>query len=359
MKVNKYDFLDALDVSILAVSKISAIEEMLNFNFVRNQIITYNGPALLNVPFELDNLVFSVPAVKFLKAVSVMPDEFTLTQGEVSITLEGEEKKTKTAFGIAQYTEHNDILDVAKKNTHKMKDVEWKDTPDNFLTGIKLCMFSVSKISNLGTLSCLQIKGKYITSSDNARISSFEMNKEMDEFLLPIENSKILLTLQPYKYRISPDENTIQFITEDDITITIRTVVGTYPEYKSVAFMKYDNYEDLILPKEVLEMANSVGIINNDMTDAEQMISISMEKNMITVATNSVAGWGRKTIELEEEIEGTFETTMRLPSFVEIVKYTSEIRIVKDLDRIVFMADNFRHVLPTAQKKKGKKASKS
>ena len=359
MKINKEELLEAMDVALFAVSKNSAIEEMLNFNFTNGQIVTYNGPLLLSVPFDLEGIEFSVPAGKFNKAIMAMPDEFTLEKKNECIELNGKKGKTKTNFGIASYNEHNDIVDIAVKNKRKLKDVEWLCLPEDFISGIKLCMFSVAKNSNLGTLSCLQIKNDRITSSDNNRISSFKMHNTKDnsmftplpEFLLPVENCRALIDLFPVFYYVTEDDNLIYFKTEDDIIITIRTVDGKYPDYASIAFMEYENYEDLLLPKEVLAMANNVGIINSDLTDAEQLVTLKMEKNTLTVNTTNVSGWGRQTIELDEEIEGVFETTMRLPSFIEIIKHTSEIRIVQDMKRIVFMSNQFRHVLPTIQNK--------
>lgn len=358
MRIQKKEFLRALNIATMGVASSSAVNEMLNYNFYKENLLTYNGSLLLSIPMKLNKCEFSVSAKKFLSAVSSMPENFELIESENLIVLKGESKKVKTNFGLAEMSDENITHDLFENIQKGLANSEFKKLPSNFLEGIRLCMFSTAKSSNFGTLACLNIKNDYMLSSDNLRISAFTLDGEMPEILLPVENCKTLLKLKPISYVYHEDDNIINFLTESGVVISVRIVKGNYPDYKKIATQEYSEYEDLILPDEFSKMINDVGIVNQEVSETEQYVKLTINKEAIIVETEHASGWAYKELKLDEPLNrdiSDFSTTLLLQSLLEITKTINTLRVITQKEkenRVLFVSDKFRHILPTIQTKK-------
>jgi len=363
MEVQRKTILDAIEKISCGLATNGVLPEMMNINYEYGVLVTYNGPIMAMTDLDLGEAAFSVPAAKFINTVKTMPDTFQLLNTETAIEFTAKGKKSKTNFGIAKHEGENIILKSADslqtyieeqndKNDHD-ESLLWDELPLDFETGVKLCMFSAAKTTNLGTLSCLSFNKDCITSSDNMRISAYRMEKEMDTFLLPASVCASILQLKPKYYHLQEDGRTLLFTNDENDILCIRTVSGDYPNYSAIAFdTKYEEKEDLILPEEIIDMVKSVGTVNADVQSAEQYITISLKDSVITVETTHQSGWGKQEVELDYDLDLDFCVSTGCPAFLEILKHSAQIKLTKDDNRLVFCSEHYRHVLPLLQAKK-------
>ncbi len=239
MEITKKEFIDILNIASMGISNSSAVYEMQNYNFYKDHLLVYNGSLFLNIPCPLNGIEFSVPAKKFYSAVAAMPKKFELLKNNNQIELHGKSKKITTNFGLSGLITENITHQLNTKIEKTSHDLKFKELPSNFLEGVRLCMFSAAKSSNFGTLTCLSIKDDLIISSDNLRISAFTLTSEMPECLLPVENWKTLLKLNPTSYIYNDLDNMMHFLTEENLMVSIRVVKGHYPDYIFCSLIYY------------------------------------------------------------------------------------------------------------------------
>ncbi len=358
MEVQRKTILDAIEKVSCGLATNGVLPEMMNLNYEYGTLVTYNGPIMAMTTLEMGDDPFSVPAEKFTNTVKTMPETFQMLNTETAIEFTAKGKKSKTNFGIAKHEGENIILKSADTLQTYIEGEDddhdiWKDLPDDFGTGVKLCMFSAAKTTNLGTLSCIYFDKDCITSSDNTRISAYRMEKEMDTFLLPAAVCSSILQLKPMYYHLQEDGRTLLFMNEDADVFCVRTISGEYPNYSAIAFdTKYEEKEDLILPEEIIDMVKSVGTVNADIQSAEQYITISLKDSIITVETTHQSGWGKQEVELDYDLDLDFCVSTGCPAFLEILKHSAQIKLTKDDNRLVFCSEHYRHVLPLLQAKK-------
>ena len=355
MLINKDELITALDKVECAIATTGIIPEMRNINYTQNKLVTYNGPMAAITAINLGEHDFSVPAKKFIKTVQTMPDKFNLTAEGTAVEFTAKGKKSKTNFGIVKHTGENAVIrGMQSIFTFLQENDDWNDLPADFVSGIKLCMFSAAKTTNLGTLSCLYFDKEYITSSDNMRISSYKMESAVDSFLLPANICSSITRINPTNYLFN-DKQYMLMLEGENILLCIRLIDGDFPDYRSIAFdEKYDKEEELILPEELMEMVTAVGGVNADIQAAEQYVTITLKDSTITVETSHASGWGKEEVKLDYELDLDFSVSTGYPALMEILKYSGQIKLTKNNNRLVFGTDNYRHVLPLLQEKEGK-----
>lgn len=350
MKLNKTEFSDILSFAEKGIARTSAVPEMLNFNFKNNYLSVYNGFLFITIACPLENLSFSVPAKKFIQTINSMSDVFYLEKDNNEIIITTENEKSNTQFGLTEALFTENIIDEISNNiTEELANSNHKKLPNTFLTGINLCMFSAAKSTDLGTLSCLEISGNYITSSDNLRISNFKLSSEMDSFLLPVSSCKTILTLKPLYYVLNENTNMVYFMNEKNIILAVRVIKGHYPNYKKIIYQEYKNYTDIELPKNLFNMVNTVSIINQEIDKELQNVMLFIKPNEIEVSAEDDIGWASCLLQLSENLDiedNGFSVVLLTQSLLAILKYTRNVRIITEKNRIMFISDNFRHVLP-------------
>ncbi len=350
MKISKEKLIPVLESIMDGVAQTGHTPEMLNINYINNRLITYNGPMMLSSHFNLGSTSFSVSGVKLYNTIKTMPDTFEMNVLEETIEFHAKGKKSKTNFGITLTGGENIIFSAVKVMDEYLGNVKFDKLPKDFLKGLELCRFSAAKNSNLGTLSCLSIDRDCITSSDNTRISCYKMESSMDSFLLPAGQCLPLLKLNPTYYHAHEQDNTIFFKNGKKDLICVRAIHGEYPDYKGIVFdTPFDEKGALLLPDEIVEMVRDVGMVNNDVASVEQYVTLTIQDSAVTVATTHVSGWGERTVELEYSFDIDFSVVMSCPALLEIMKHTAQVQVAEDGTRIIFGAENYRHILPLLQ----------
>lgn len=336
MKLNRSDFLKILSILRPGLSKKTIIEQSTRFIFTKEKLITFNGEVCVMYPFETD-FACSIPSDELFKVLTDSKDKiinFTYSKKKKFIL---KTKKTKLTL-------NTDILDDLSKKIDSLIDVKikWLNLPDNFNDGIKLC--SISTLSkNIGEdiVSCVNINGNVMVSTDNLRISEFKLSKKIKkEISLPISSALELTKFNIKKYFIS-DSWAYFLIDETNAIICTRllNLNGSYPDTKS--FFELDGI-DIEFPDELIQSINRTSIFADGDFDSERMINVSISKGKIVCKAE-------KDIGAIEDITKTDYSGKDIAFiinpifFSKILSKTNKMKIGDN--KALFEIDGFRHLI--------------
>lgn len=178
MKVNRNDFLNILQKMRPATSSKGIVEDLSCFLFQNQMIYAYNDKLCIghHSPIQLDNV--SIPASELIKIIQGMSsDEVTIgTQDGVMLIVGG---RMKARLNIIQ-SKLTELIPDTSNN-------EWKKVPADFWDGLLLSLFSASKDMSVPFLNAVYVDDSRIISSDNFRISRFQLSSPIGaSFLLPL-----------------------------------------------------------------------------------------------------------------------------------------------------------------------------
>ena len=282
MKLERKKLLTALEALAPGLSPKELVEQMTQFNFLGQHLVTYNEIISVFVPFKTD-FICSVKADVFQGILS------RLNEKDMELDLINEDVKDDKGDKVAikyhlQLTTDSTeaefpVLiegDISKAMRALEKDIEgdWLDLPKDFSKGAYLCMFSASKDPADNTMTCIKVEGSNLTCNDNTRATWYRMEGEMEEFLMQATVAKELRKYNPTHYRVG--ENWIHFKSEDGITFNVRRVKGQMRDVRPF-FTKEGT--DFNVPVELGEAIELAGVVNADDRPLDRLVELSIEKN--------------------------------------------------------------------------------
>lgn len=276
-EVKRKSLLDALDKLKPGLSPKELILQMTHYNFLGKYIVTYNDLISVFHPFETQ-FVCSVKAETLNDLISRMTEE------DIGLKLFEEENKTlgikETFLKIKTETVEADFPvllkgDLTKPMQNLEKEIEkgdWKDCPSDFVDGAYLCMFSASKDAMKGTLTCLNVEGQDLITCDDSRATWFTMDVPMESFLIKATVAKELRQYGVSQYKIG--DSWVHFRNKDGIVFNVRRIEGVYKDMR-----KYFEPAgvDFILPQELMEAIDLVGVANLDESPLKRLVELSIE----------------------------------------------------------------------------------
>lgn len=340
MKFKKDELLDVLYTVKPGLAKKAIVEQATHFIFTGEDVCTYNDQVSISCPIETD-FKCSVPADKFYDVLSkIDSDEIDISLKDNELIIKG--KKVKSGLSISTEDEVIKILDEMDFPDDK----DWKKLPTDFIDGIKLCMFSVSKDISHPYLSNILVYDNNIMSSDDNRISLYEMKSKIkDRFLIPGTSITSLIDFDIKEYFLG--ESWIYFVTDDDVIFCSRIVnneTGMSNMIEAEDYFDFDHIQ-LELPDELLKAIDTTSILADGEFDIDKRIDIIIENGVIKCrGEKQEIGW----IEVEEKINNfknneKIEITIN-PIFLQQILKKSLIMNYGD-DRALFISDNFKHLI--------------
>lgn len=335
MKINPEKLLKALDKVKGGLP--SESEKVPHFIFHNNNIIAYNYQACVIYPFEFETEKgFAVPADEFYKIISKLKNlnevDLTVKDAKLKIKGKGINGQLSCIFDDTDMFEFIDILDLESEK-------KYKKLPKDFIEGLKMCMFSASKDQSQLALGCLFIDGAFIASTDDVRITDYEMKDEIDDsFLIPLRSVNILVNFDMTEY--FADESWIYF-TNGDIVFCCRMVNEEFPQIEE--FFEFDGV-DIKLPDSLKEYVETAAIMSDGTFDIDQNISVKISKDKINVRGEKDIGWIETSTDIKLDIENDIEFIINPIFFKTILDKTNIVRVGEN--RALFsIGDNFRHLV--------------
>lgn len=304
------------------------------FIFDKNRILTINEEYCFEIPFETSISVMLMPD-EIIKIVNGIKEEDCVIKVKDNFLVL---KTSKTKTKISCFENDKELL----KQLPEISD--WKKVPNNFNRGVKLTVFSTSRDIYKSAYNSLHINKTLIESTDNYRVSRFEMSKSMPEFLLPSSSAELLSNHNTLKYRL--DKNWIHFENEDESILHCKIVDAKFPN-TSKLFEEYKSCEFFELPKDLMDVIDLVGVLAEGEYLLEKRVFVQIEGGIMKCKAENESGWITSQTQLDTDKDVEF---MINPVFMrEILKTSSMASIVDKM--IIFKLDNFVHIMMTFVKK--------
>jgi DNA polymerase III sliding clamp (beta) subunit (PCNA family) len=332
MKIKRTELLQACKAVMSGVAVKELVAQSSSFIFQNDRVYSFNNEVAVNHPIKV-GFEGAVPAKEFLALITkVKAEEIALTVNKGELLLVG--SKAKAGLRLEE-----DI-------TLPLEDVgdpeDWCELPSSFNKAVGFCLFSASKDDSKAILQNIHIKGQFVESCDNYRITRYDMGKSanfVDALLIPAVAAKDIISHEPTFF--AETDGWLHFRNDDDVTYSCRTAKADYPDF--TPFLKSDGVE-LSFPPTLPEIMDRADVMSDGMR-----VSIILEEDFLTVCTENESGWFEESIEAKYKgADVEFEIQ---PIFIkEILKYKGTAFINEKT--LCFESDNFKHVVQLLKKKK-------
>lgn len=341
MKVQRKVLLEILNKIRPGVATKDQIEGGTHFIFEGDRIFTFNDQISISSPSPI-NLNCSVPSQELHTLLNKLTDEeidLELKDGNLKITAQ----KTKASLFVLNETESLKLIRSLDLETLNL----WFTLPKDFLDGISLCMFSVSKDTTLGWMSCVCVSEDMIFSTDDVRITKFKMCEKIENaFFLPLSSIKHLINFIPIKYCLR--DGWVHFCGENNTIFSIRMLDLAQPEENIENFFSIEGVK-LFLPEneEFKRAIDRAGIIEDKELEFDRKVYIEIKgENVIIKSQKEGVGWIEEKIVLssyDENLDISFRIN---PSFLKVVmEIMPSLTMVVGENKCLLTSANFQHIL--------------
>lgn len=336
MIVNRKELLQILDVVKPGLSSRDIVEHLGDFIFTGENVVTYNDNLFISHPLETDGS-FMVAATVFHSILSKISDK------EVRIIVSKDKIKVKTQNDKVEIltSQDEDFMKLIGSWYVPESDKEFKEVPDDFLRGLRLCSFSASKDETEKYLKFIFVGGDKVVSSDDVRISIYKMEDEFKGFfLLHPSVAQELVTYKVEKYFIK--EPWIYFLCENSVLFCSRIVLGDYPDVTS--YFEFEGLE-FEMPKDISECIEKTLVIIDERFEIDKEIDVSIKKDKLTCVGKGPLGVIKSSMKLDFEVE---DLSFRVnPIFLLEAMQNKDMmfKISEDRQLILFQSDNFQHLM--------------
>lgn len=289
--------------------------------------IAYNGNLAIMLDLDLD-LEVALPIDEFEKFVNrVKKDEFTI---EVDDAIEMKAGRIKATFA-----RNEDMLAKIKK-VHFDEPKEYKTLPEDFLKGLGLVQFSISKDMSRPAYTYMYIHDNKMASTDNFRVSEYTMKSEMDEVKIPRDTVQYLSKYDLVEYSLN--ESLIYFKTKDNILIMSEIGNLEFADYQRLFKMEGDLFE---FPKETKDLVETVEITVDGISDLDKSIDVDIVDGKIIYSSRNEVGEIEGDREIDSDLEFSFKVS---PIFLKQILEITDTAIIGE-GRMLFETDNFKQLI--------------
>jgi len=337
MKVQKLNLLSILTKVRPGLAKKEIVEQASHFIFTKTDIATFNDRVCIIHPFESD-IEFSVKGDDFYKIVDkISESEFEITLEDDSIKIKSKSTKAKLSTIVGETAMITPMIENIKQSM--IGKGFWQTLPSDFSDGLYLCAFSASKDLSSGVKSCCAIRKDGLYTTDNIRVSTYIMEKEMKELLLPVRDVISLINYQPIEYGIS--ENWAHFRSKEGVIFNCKIMKGEYP-FDLLNGLFEDAPVTLEFPTNLRENVEAIISFAEGEEEVNKCISVTVEKGKIVCKAEKERGEIIKTV--ESDYEGEAFTFLINPIFLsQVLKKATQFVLLDG--KGMFVSSNFYHLL--------------
>jgi DNA polymerase III sliding clamp (beta) subunit (PCNA family) len=304
MKINRLALLKALQAVRPGLAKSLVIEQSTCFVFTDGAVCTFNDEISVSAPIDVD-FEGAVPAKELFDMVTKFKKaelEFEVKDGALLIV----GGAAKVGINI------DPDIELPIQELGIPEDEDWSELPEKFCKAVKFCLFSVSRDPDHKVLHNIFVNGSYTMSSDNNRITKFDMGEEAEkafpeELLIPANAARSIIEYAPIEYARTP--GWIHFRNDEDAMFSCRDTDDDYPDYEEYLIVDGTTVE---FPENIAEILDKASVMCQD-----KRVCISLTKNKLTVSTEGVNGWFEESVrivytgeELDFDIQPEFLKSM-------------------------------------------------
>ncbi len=316
------------------LAKRDIIEQATHFAFTGKEVITYNDSICISQPFETD-FFCSVPASQLFKILD------SLSSRNVVLQLNKKKKMEVKASGIRASVatqSGEEILDyVGKLELDDNK--KYKLLPVDFVEGLTLCMFSASRDMTVPELTGVYIDNNVIMSTDDLRISRYELSGNVKKsFNIPASSVQELIKLPIGRFCVS--DSWAYFKTKDGVVFCARLIAGDFPSVSGLFDFKGTK---LTLPEKLSWAIDTAMIMGQGEVEVDKLISVRVEGKFIYCKGENELGWLEAKVKFDPSKKRDISFSINPNFFLKILSHTRSMKY--GADRALFQTENFSHLL--------------
>jgi DNA polymerase III sliding clamp (beta) subunit (PCNA family) len=333
MHVNRKELIDTLKKIQPALSTKGIVEEMNCFMFKDGMVYGYNDRLCIGHRSSISLSGCSVPAVEFVRIIQGMTD--------ASIDIEhNDEKQLLNISGKSVQAKLKTIRSALIESIPDATKNKWTALPGGFMEGVDLCLFSASKEPSVAFLNCLNISGSTVVSSDNFRISRYEMQEEIGvAFLLPLTAAIELSSIGGFD-QYAVNSGWVFFRTaKEDIIFCARLVEAEYPDVAALFDIpEEDTFE---LPASIKD-GIAVCDVLSDMEAIDKRIQLTLAGTSVICKGEGSKGWVEHRVDGVAVPDGlTFDVN---PVFLaHVIDRSTSAQVANG--KLIFRSGNFTHIM--------------
>ena len=321
------------------LSSKAIVEQTDHYLFFEDKISTYNEMICISCPFDI-GFSGSVKAIEFYKLLASISSE------EISLELEKGQIVVETkssSFGMA-YSDSGPIHDLVKAVI--FKDLSWRTLPKGLKQAIVLCSFSASKNMTTPYLTGVCVKGQDVMSSDDYRVSWYELEKGLRRaFLIPASSAVCLREYEFEEYCL--ETGWMYFKDKDGLVFGARLLGEEFPAEKAKSIFPQKEREGFALPKELKKAVDKTAVLMQSDPVLDRKLTLTFfkegKKNRVKAeAKKKEVGWFSEIFDMEEGPEKEFSITINPVFLEEILNYAVILCPVSET-HVLFLSDNFKH----------------
>lgn len=334
MKISKQRLLEALNAVQPGLSNKAIVEQSDSFIFTKGQLLTYNDKICVSYPLKTE-LDCALSGKEFYGIISGCPeDEVTLEQKKDSVSIKSGKDKSQL-----QQLDSSSIMELVKSLKLLSVKKKLQPLPDDFVEAINFCLFTASKDATYPVLTCLYINKNVVMSSDDFRVTKFEMKEGLESsFLLPATAAEKLVRYDVDSYYAA--EDWIYFKTTNNAMFCSRAMQGEYPDYSQDFDVKGTN---LIFPNGLSKCVQDSIVMTDGDFDLDKRVQVTLDSGSVIVrAEKEGIGWTEKPVEMK--YKGKKKSFVINPKFfAAILQRSNKAKLGED--RVVFTSKNSQHLI--------------
>ena len=340
MKIEKGKLLGALEAVKPALATKELIEQSTCFAFIDGAVSSYNDIISIRYPLEID-LEGAIDSAVFYQLIQkITPDKdgnVTLEFDEAKSHIKVKGKGTKSGLKLDK-----EIKLPLKEELGEITDEDWITLPDNFITALKFCMFTVGRDMSKPLLTCLNITGDYIESCDNQRFTRYQVDGKgaFDESLIiPGVAIRSMVNYDLVDYKKPEGTGWIHFRTAGNLIFSTRVYDDQYPDLTELYEVEGSQIK---FPTGIDTALDRAGLFSKADHDIDNEVEVEIQDKKLRVKVEGQTGWIEE--ELPVRYTGEKIAFVTNPNFlIEILKQV-DTAIVGN--KLKFTGKNWEHVIP-------------
>jgi hypothetical protein len=329
ISVDRQDFINALKKVSPGVSTKDLIKEYACVQLSQNMISSFSERVIVSYPFALigiECLVDHSILSNMLDKINSINVNLSLTDKELILSTE------KIQSGIA-------IIDGEHPPVNLPN--EWSDFPEELMTALQFCSFSISKDMTIPSATCIHIHGDKVLSTDTKRVTQFEMKEKSPfDFHVPYV---VFKNLSGYKFvKMAKDNNLIHFL-EDNGAIFSFYQMSLDREISPETAKKFFDVKgvEVEFPQDFLKVIDRASVMTEGLIELDFVVDVHLEDNKFKVSSRKESGWFEEVGDIVYSWEPvTFRASA--PFLMNILNKTKKATIG---EMCLFSGDNFNHVM--------------
>lgn len=314
----------------LAKSAYEIEDNAKDFIFSDGLVASYNGVAWVTVGLDL-GLHCCLPGDELYKFLNSIKGEVKIIQKAEKVIFKSGRTRAEFKSKIVDEKFEEGLRDVKLKR-------KYKKLPKDFEKALGMCIFSIAKDATIKALSCVSLKGNLMITSDDQRVTEYQMTEKMPTVLIPGKVCRDLLRYNFTEYSV--DSSWIYF-RDGEVVFACRLHSGEYVETEGM----FDFMGSLLkIPAEKVRAAiDIVSCFVSDELQIDSFIEVEIDGDNMKLVGEGDVGMAENSVKLAKGVKKEIKFKIN-PNFLrEILSRVDKLKIGED--RALFSLKNFRHLI--------------